>query len=159
MGSIFIIMLAGAMSTVAMTLFMLLVHSLGFANADMVRAIGSMITRKYEGSFFPGLAVHVTAGAFFALFYAFVAGVAPVPYHTAISLIITTTAVGTFHGLAMGVMLSVQVAEYHPVEQFREAGLDVVLSHVAGHIVYGVCLGMFLVVSRIDLKALPLVGS
>jgi glucan phosphoethanolaminetransferase (alkaline phosphatase superfamily) len=64
--------LAGVISTIIMTLTLYVFHWRGFANGDMVRALGSLITRKYENSFTPGIVIHLLGGVFFALFYVMV---------------------------------------------------------------------------------------
>ena len=54
----------------------------------------------------------------------------------------TGTMIGMFHGVAFAFLLVVVVAEHHPNEEFREAGLEVALAHLAGHIVYGFVVGI-----------------
>ncbi len=152
--NICIIMVSGLIATLAMTLFMGLIHGLGLANADMVRAIGSLYTRSYENSFWPGVFIKFTGGAIFSIFYAILAGIAPI--QTPAAIILMMTVFGLFHGLAVSIMMVVSVAEYHPLEQFRKAGLSVMVSHLAGHIVYGFFLGLFFAISNVDLKLISL---
>ncbi|NBQ54581.1 MAG: hypothetical protein EBU49_13525, partial [Proteobacteria bacterium] len=45
------ISLIGLLATTVMTTFLYVIHWTGFANGDMVRAIGSSITKSYDGSF------------------------------------------------------------------------------------------------------------
>ena len=63
------IILAGLLGTTCMTSVMSVIHRSGFANADMVRAIGSMVTRTYENSLMPGILIHFTSGFIFAFIY------------------------------------------------------------------------------------------
>jgi hypothetical protein len=52
------------------------------------------------------------------------------------------TALGTFHGAAMSFILMALVADTHPVERFRTAGVEVAAAHVVGHVVYGMGVGL-----------------
>jgi hypothetical protein len=49
--------------------------------------------------------------------------------------------IGIFHGVVFSFLLVILVAEHHPLEQFREAGSEVAIAHLAGHIIYGLILG------------------
>jgi hypothetical protein len=56
--------LTGVLATLGMTTFLYLSHAAGFANGDMVRAIGSTITRREENSLIPGLIMHFFSGSY-----------------------------------------------------------------------------------------------
>lgn len=131
---------AGIVGTIGMSLSMWLITKSGIANAGMIRAIGSMFTRSYEGSFGPGLVVHLISGVFFAFLYVILISIlAP----TSVAATIATGAmIGVFHGVAFGFLLVVTVAEHHPLEQFRSAGLEVAIAHFAGHVIYGLLIGL-----------------
>ena len=154
--NILLIMLAGFVATLAMTLVMGFIHGLGLANADMVRAIGSLFTRKYENAFWPGALAHFGAGTIFALLYAALGGLAPLPVSSGVATVIMMTIFGAFHGFAVSIILAITVAEYHPLEQFRKAGGDVVVSHFVGHLVYGFFVGLILAMTGVDLKLISL---
>jgi len=134
------ILFCGWSATIAMTAFLLIVDKLQWANANMVNAIGSLVTRGERGAFPVGLAVHFTVGtviaagsiAVWSLF-----DMASVPETLALG-----TVVGTGLGLVVSIMLVVLVAEHHPLELYREAGLRVAVAHLAAHVVYGVILGL-----------------
>ena len=49
---------------------------------------------------------------------------------------------GLFHGFAMSFILIAVVSEKHPLPEFREAGFDVGIAHIAGHIAYGAVVGL-----------------
>lgn len=118
-----------------------IIHRLKWANADMVRAIGSLYTRSYEMSLKPGLLIHYSAGLSFAFLYSILIGIAPV--NTGGGIIIISMLAGLVHGIVVSLLLAVLVAEHHPLREFRNASLGVVLSHVAGHVFYGAALGTF----------------
>ena len=48
---------------------------------------------------------------------------------------------GLFHGSVVGNLLVVIIAEHHPLERLREAGLPVAITHIAAHLVYGLVVG------------------
>jgi hypothetical protein len=60
---------AGLTGTVFMSLVMWFIHERGWANADMIRAVGSLVTRRYDNALLPGLLLHVLAGCIFAVVY------------------------------------------------------------------------------------------
>jgi len=140
--AIFLIGCAGILGTTAMVAIMSLIHHMKWANADMVRAIGSVYTKSRDLSLFYGLMTHYSFGIFFAFAYSALFSVAPVI--SSGSIIIIGTLTGLVHGLMVGLLLSVVVAEHHPDAKFRRVGIDVALAHVVGHIAYGAALSVFI---------------
>jgi hypothetical protein len=49
--------------------------------------------------------------------------------------------VGLIHGIVVSFILLAVVRDLHPLDQFRKAGLEVALAHIAGHVGYGFCVG------------------
>src|SRR5438874_1518438 len=107
------VLTAGLVGTSAMIALMTTIHHLKWANADMVRAIGSIYTRSYEDSFFPGLLLHYSVGVSLAFVYALIVGMAPVA--TPGAIVMVSTGLGLAHGVIVGLMLAAFVAENHPV--------------------------------------------
>ena len=137
---ILIILMAGACATLTMIAVMYLIHLMKWANADMIRAVGSIVTQSYDYAFITGLMIHFSSGLFFSLVYAKLVGFAPVI--TVASVIVLTTFVGLVHGLIVGLFLTVLVAEHHPLPEFQKAGFPVIVAHIVGHIAYGFTLGI-----------------
>ena len=136
------ISLIGLLATTVMTAFLYFIHWAGFANGDMVRAIGSAITKRYDGSFWTGMAVHYVSGIIFAIIYVYIlALVPPLADDQAIKMAGLGALLGFVHGLVVSLGLVVVVAEHHPMEQFRRAGFGVALVHLAAHVVYGGVVG------------------
>jgi hypothetical protein len=134
------VVMAGVVGSLFMTGAMWFVHRAGWANADMTRALGSLVTRRYESSFWPGLLVHLVAGVVFAVPYLLIlrsAGFVPLSANLAVG-----GALGAFHGLTMSFVLMAVVAERHPVELFRSAGPVVGAAHILGHVAYGLGVGL-----------------
>lgn len=136
--------LVGVTATSLMTLTLYFFHWRGFANGDMLRALGSLITRKYENSLKPGLAIHLVSGIVFALGYVFVWSMFP---EIANASIIRHIQLGAFCGFAQGLVTSISlvvfVAEHHPLQQFRVVGFNVAIVHLFAHVVYGATVGGF----------------
>ncbi len=139
--------LAGLLSTAAMSGFLYLVHFSGAANADMIRALGSMLTKNFDNAMLAGLVTHAISGVMFAFPYAIVLGLAPVSGYA-------TTAVGGlvgfFHGFVFSFMLIALIAESHPIERFRNAGVSVAVVHLLAHVVYGSMMGFAVTAFAID---------
>ena len=127
---------AGVAGTVLMTLLMTLIHRAAWARADMIRALGSLITKSYERSLVPGLLIHFASGAIFAFPYVIVLGGLNLP--SFVATIGLGAVIGFVHGFVMSFILIAAVSEKHPVEQFHEAGFEVAAAHVLGHVAYGV---------------------
>jgi hypothetical protein len=134
------VLLVGIVATACMSLSLYLIHWSGFANGDMVRAVGSLVTRHYENSLPVGWVIHFSAGAAFSVLYTLAWEMSGFPAETLVVLICTVF--GLFHGAVVSLLLVVIVAEHHPLERFREAGLRVAVTHVAAHVVYGFVVGV-----------------
>lgn len=130
---------AGLLGTGGMSLVMWLITRSELANADMIRAIGSIFTRSYENSFKPGIIIHFVAGIVIAFIYILLINLLS-PSSLAY-FILAGAMIGLFHGVAFSFVLVISVAEHHPLETFREAGSEVAVAHLAGHIIYGLIVG------------------
>ena len=137
--NIITIMLSGVLATTVMCIFLEMVTRAKLANADMVRAVGSVFTGSYENSLKPGLVIQFGSGIIFSFIYFgtlsyFSTGPAAVGA-------VMGAVIGLFHGMVVGLGIVVAVAEHHPVARFREAGFMVAASHVFGHMIYGLIIG------------------
>ncbi len=130
---------AGLLGTGGMSFVMWLITRSGVANADMIRAIGSIFTHSYENSFKPGLIIHLVTGTLIAFIYILLINL--LSPTSIVYFILTGAMIGLFHGVAFSFLLVVSVAEHHPLERFREAGSEVAVAHLVGHIIYGLIVG------------------
>lgn len=140
--------LAGVAGTVLMTLLMTFINHVGWANGDMIRALGSAVTRSYDNSFIQGLFIHFASGITFAFPYVFVIG--GLGLQSLAAMIAIGGLIGVVHGFVMSFVLVAAVAEKHPLPQFQEAGFEVAAVHVVGHIVYGIGVGAVVALLSID---------
>lgn len=138
--SVLVIILAGIVSTFLMIIFLELVTRTKLANADMVRAIGSIVTGSYDRSLVPGLIIQFSFGIVFSFVYFGILSY----FNSSIGLngVLGGGLMGLFHGIVVGFVGVVTVAEHHPLERFRQAGFTVAAAHVFGHVVYGLSVGI-----------------
>src|SRR5690349_7615707 len=123
--------LAGLCGALAMTAVMKLVARSGWARGDMIVAVGSLFTKTRETAFSVGLILHTLSAIVFGQIY------------TVILLALELTdwpsgffagvGFGVFHGLIVSLSLCWVVADQHPLEEFRRAGMSVALTHFLGH--------------------------
>lgn len=141
------IILAGLLATLVMCAFLELVTRSKLANADMIRAIGSIFTGSYENSLKPGLIIQFGSGVVFSFIYFGVLSF----FSTGPSVVgaVMGAVIGLFHGIVVGLGIVVSVAEHHPLPRFRQAGFMVAASHVFGHMIYGLIIGMIFAASGI----------
>ena len=132
-------LLAGLAGAVLMSIVMGLIHRARLANADMVRALGSLFTKSLHNAFPVGLLIHLISGAIFAIPYSYILLSAGIK--SPAIMIIIGAAIGLFHGAAMSFIL-LAVVDKHPLEVFREARFEVAAAHVAGHVFYGIGVGL-----------------
>lgn len=138
--SVLIIILAGIVSTFLMVIFLELVTRTKLANADMVRAIGSIVTRSYDNALVPGLIIQFSFGIIFAFIYFGILSY----FNSSIGLngVLGGGLMGLFHGVVVGFVGVITVAEHHPLTKFKQAGFTVAVAHLFGHIVYGLSIGI-----------------
>jgi len=144
-------LLAGVVGTSGMTFVMHLITKTGITNADMVRAVGSIFTRTLDSATFVGFFVHYTMGIAFAFVYILAFNMFGVAGF--ITTAIAGMILGFIHGFVVSFLLVVSVAEHHPLEQFRKAGFSVAAAHIAGHVVYGILVGVVVGLSGFQLAA------
>ena len=131
---------AGIGGAAAMSLLMMVIHRSRWANADMIRALGGFVTRGHERAVPWGVAIHLASGVIFAFVYA--AAMSLLEISSVAGCAGIGSLMGLFHGFAMSFILIAVVSEKHPLPEFREAGFDVGIAHIAGHIAYGAVVGL-----------------
>jgi hypothetical protein len=90
--------IAGSIATAGITAFMWLVNKSGLANADMVRAVGSLFTRSREDALKIGLIIHFLAGIIISTFYLLV--LTMLPLTTPLETVAVGGIIGFIHGFA-----------------------------------------------------------
>jgi len=153
---VFQTILAGLLATAAMSGTLYTIHWRGLAEADMVRAIGSLVTRKEENAILPGLILHFLSGIVFSFLYVIVWS--SLPLEGFVHYVALGALTGFAHGLVVSFVLVVLVAEHHPVPRFQQAGIDVALAHLAAHVIFGLLVGIVTGSYLVRLELLPALG-
>lgn len=130
---------AGIIATTGMTIFLWIFDITGKTNANMVRAVGSAVTRSIETSLWPGLIIQFVSGIVFAFIY--ITALKMLQLQAVSSLVIAGGVIGFGHGFAFSFIMVI-LAEHHPVEKFQNAGFQVAIVHFLAHIVYGILVGL-----------------
>lgn len=136
---LWISVVAGLIATTGMELLFRKITKSGLANADMVRAIGSVFTKSMETAYRVGIIIHFISGIIFAFIYTLV--ISFLNIHGFISCVGSGLLMGFIHGAVVGFVLVVLVSEHHPLAEFRNAGFLVAVAHWGGHLLYGVIIG------------------
>jgi hypothetical protein len=136
---------AGVLGALAMASVIRLISRAEWARCDMVAAVGSLLTRSRESARLVGGIMHAISGVGFAMIY----GVALMQLNLTNlpKAAYAGAGFGFFHGMVVSLMLCWIVAEQHPLEEFKEAGLAVAITHLAGHIAYGLVVGLVIGIS------------
>ena len=138
-------LIAGVLGGVVMEAVLWVIGRGGWAKADMIVALGSMFTKSRESAWRVGAMLHILSAIGFALGYTLLLhalGYTAMPWSAALG-----AGVGFLHGLIVSLGLVWVVAEQHPLEEFNEAGLAIGLSHIVGHVAYGIVVGFVVGVS------------
>lgn len=138
---------AGLMGAAAMELVMWLATRGEWARANMVIALGSLLTRSRENALLVGAFVHATSAIVFSTFYAVL--MLATGFNSLPETLMLGLGFGIMHGIVVSLMLVWVVSDNHPLEEFRNASLAVGLSHFAGHVAFGAIVGVVVGVSPI----------
>lgn len=133
-------LVAGVCGGAAMEGVLWLIGRGGWAKADMLVALGSLLTKSRDNAWRVGAVLHVISAIGFAMVYALLMlwlGLTHMPLSMMLGL-----GVGLVHGLLVSLMLVWVVAEQHPLEEFNEATLAIGLAHLAGHVAFGGVVGL-----------------
>jgi hypothetical protein len=137
---LFTSLVAGLLGGAAMEGVLWLIGTAGWAKADMIVALGSLITKTRGNAWRVGALLHAAAALGFALLYTRLILALGFAYMPASMML--GAGVGFVHGLMVSLALVWIVAERHPLEEFTDAGLAIGLSHIIGHVAYGAVVGL-----------------
>ena len=104
--------LAGLVATLGMSTIMYSIHALGLANADMVRALGSLMTKGKKNAMLAGFISHLISGIMFAFPYAII--ISAFPQTSFAAPLALGALLGLFHGFVFSFAMIALVAENHP---------------------------------------------
>lgn len=133
-------LISGLIGTAGITIFMSAVTKSGLANADMIRAVGSLFTKTLKNAFIVGIIIHTISGIIFALIYTII--ITTFEVKGVLNSAGAGVLIGFIHGAVVSFVLIAAVAEHHPIKQFQHAGFSVAVAHWLGHIIYGLLAGL-----------------
>ena len=133
-------LVAGLLGGAALEGVMVLIARSGWAKGNMIVAIGSLVTKSRDNAFRVGAILHAISSVGFAAVYLMLMLVLDLT-HLPMSFMLGI-GIGVLHGMLVSLALVWVVAESHPLPEFQEAGLEVGLSHFAGHVAYGAVVGL-----------------
>lgn len=137
---IWIGIVAGIVGTIGMTVFLNIITKTGIAHADMVRAVGSLLTKSLNNAFNIGLLIHSGWGIIFGIIYVLI--LVSLKLNSSLLIISVGAIIGFIHGFAVSLLLVVAVAEHHPLEQFKNPGFAVAVAHFVAHLIFGTLVGL-----------------
>lgn len=134
------VLVAGVAGGIAMEVTMWLITRTGWTRGNMIVAVGSLISRSRENAWRVGVIVHIVAAVIFATGYVLVmiaVELTTLPASLAVGL-----GLGFVHGLLVSLALVWIVSEQHPLPEFRGADFAIGLSHLIGHMAFGLVVGL-----------------
>jgi hypothetical protein len=137
--------IAGIVATGGITAVLWIINKTGWTKADMVRAVGSLFTKKIENALKAGLVMHFLAGIIISGIYLHILSI--LNLQNAAGIIFVGGIMGFIHGFIFSFVMVIY-AEHHPVKEFQEADFEVAIAHVLGHIVYGLLIGAMFAILR-----------
>lgn len=134
------VLVAGVLGGGVMELVMWAIGRAGWVRADMIVALGSLFTRSRVNAFRVGVVLHVGSAVVFSALYA----VLMMTLHaTALPMSLGLgLGLGFVHGLVASLMLLWVISERHPLPEFQETDLAIGLSHLIGHVAFGIVVGL-----------------
>jgi hypothetical protein len=136
---------AGVLGGLAMEGVLWLLGAAGWAKADMIVALGSMVTKTRENAWRVGAIIHAISAIGFAVVYTmlmFTLGYTAMPISMMLGF-----GVGVLHGIVVSLGLVWVVAERHPLEEFNDATFAIGLGHVLAHVAFGGVVGLVVGIS------------
>jgi len=132
--------LAGLVGAAAMTAVMRLIARTRWTRADMIIAVGSLLTKSRDNAFLVGLFLHGISAITFGVTYTLLLMAVQLTKWPA--AFFAGGAIGVFHGLVVSLSLCWVVADQHPLEEFRNVSMSIAVTHFIGHVVYGAVVGL-----------------
>ena len=139
---LFFSVLAGLIGTAGLTFFLSVLTRSGAVKAPMVVALGSLFTHSRKRAHEVGLFVHLFSGITFGVMYTWVLMAVGASSFGAIFLF--GLLLGGVHGVFVAIFLVATVSDFHPLEEFRDAGFGVGLAHGVAHVIYGGLVGLII---------------
>lgn len=133
---------AGLVATGVMTAFVLSFTWAGLLATSSIEAVGTLMSTSTQNARRIGYGVHAFIGVIFAFVYAIV--MAATGFTTGAWPILAGVGMGIIHGYVVSFIVIIEIAEHHPMAEFRENGPAMGAMYFAAHVIYGGVLGAML---------------
>lgn len=137
---IMISIVAGSAGAIAMYVAMRIINLTGWAEGDMILAVGSLVLKRRENAFAVGTAIHWITAVIFAFCY--LLALSSLKFLQFPQAAVCGVFFGVLHGIVVSLALVWVVSDQHPLEEFRSASLPIGVMHFAGHVAYGAAVGL-----------------
>jgi len=141
---VLISIVAGLIGAIAMYVGMRILNRTGLAQGDMIVAVGSLVTHQRKNAFVTGGLIHAVLGVIFAFLY--LLGLTRLGFVNFPSAVICGFLFGSTHGVIVALALVWVAADQHPLAEFKRASAAVGVLHFAGHVVYGIAVGLVIAI-------------
>jgi len=131
---------AGLVGALLMNLFLRWVNDSFDEPVNMVRVLGSYVTKSQESGLTVGTVLHLLFGGIFGILYAWfltLIGAAVFP-----ASLFAGLGMGFAHGLISSYMMMFIMSENHPVGKYRQATFSIGLLYLMAHGIYGAVMGL-----------------
>jgi len=140
--------IAGLIGVIVMNIFLRAVKIFNVPESQMIRAIGSIVTKNADTAMVPGTILHAIGGLFFAYVYYVLIHFTPEISNEmeggAVIFMFICGLIGIVHGLLVTLFLVISVAQYHPLERYRSMEPSDMAAHVIAHGAYGATVGFMI---------------
>lgn len=133
------VILSGAIAALVMTGVLTIIG--GSRNYNPVYVLGSSRGGDVKHAGLKGEIIHLALGIAFAFIYYGLLALFDAPL-TDMTMVATCTAIGFSHGLFASFILGVTVVRWHPQRAVQRSLGGVVLLYMAGHIIFGLTVGL-----------------
>jgi uncharacterized membrane protein (DUF485 family) len=132
--------IAGLAGAVLMNLFLRWVGTSFEEPVNMVRVLGSFVTKSRETGVLAGTIIHLVFGVVFGVLYAWILvliGAAAFP-----NSLFAGLGMGFAHGLLSSYAMMFVMDEKHPIGKYRNATFSIGLLYLIAHGIYGAVMGL-----------------
>jgi uncharacterized membrane protein YagU involved in acid resistance len=137
-----LVALGGIIATTAMLAVLGLIGKTQWPSVNLIKTMGSLVTQSQDRHTGVGIVIVYSFGVVLALGFALLLGLSHIRFLS--EALILSGFAGCVSGVVAGMILVGFIGSRHPIKQFKMGGMGQFASVVAGHIVYGLSIGLVL---------------
>lgn len=108
----------------------------------MVVAVGSLFTHSRKRATEVGMFIHMFSGVTFGVLYTWaLMAIGPSSFGV---VFLFGLLMGGVHGVFVAIFLVAAVSDFHPLDEFKDAGFGVGMAHGLAHVIYGGLVGIII---------------